>query len=212
MHLALEGVLAQAVHALDEGSQLRVHGRPQDGAGGLAEGLGSRDAEHALRGAVDSGDASRCVEGEHAGSHRVEHGLRVAAPLLHLLVLSLEVAIGMLEPRLREGEIARHPVEGIHEHPQLVVGAHGDLVVEVTRGHRPSALGQHLHGLRDAAGQVQAEPGRLEYDDEGHEEEEQDVDTLERLLEEPELLVLLERLADPAKPRLQSLGHVGADH
>ena len=212
MHLALERVLAQAVHALDQRRELRMDGWPQDSRSGLAQRLTCGHAQHALGRAVDGGDATRRVEREHARGHRVEHGLRVAAPLLHLLVLGLEVPVRMLEPGLREGEVARHPVERVHEHAQLVVCAHRDLVVEVARGHRPRALGQHLDGLGDAAGQVEAEPRGGEDDDEGHEEEEEDVDALERLPEESQLLVLLEGLADAAQPRLQPLRHVGADH
>src|SRR5438093_1053839 len=158
--------------------------------------LSRRHAEHALGGAVDGGDTSRGVEGEHAGGHRVEDRLRVASPLLHLLVLGLEVAVRVLEPRLGEGEIARHAVERVHEHAQLVVGAHLDLVVEIARGHRPRALGEHLHGLRDAPGEIEAEPRGGKDDDEGHEEEEEDVDALEGLTEKTQLLVLLEGLAD----------------
>src|SRR5215831_11956320 len=122
----------------------------------------------------------------------------VATALLHRLVLGLEIAVGVLEARLGEGEVARHPVEGVHEHAQLVVRAHLHLVVEVARSHRARAFREHLHGLGNAPRQVEAEPRGGEHDDERHEEEKQNVDALERLLEEPELLVLLERLADAA--------------
>ena len=137
--------------------------------------------------------------------------------LLDFLMLGLEVAVRLLQPGLRRGEIARHPVEGVDEDAQLVVGPHLDLVVEMACGHRARPLGQHLHGLRYASRQVEAEPGRGEDDDEGHEQEEQDVDTLQGLPQELELLVLLEGLGDAAQPRLQSLWHVaahdqGSDH
>ena len=47
---------------------------------------------------------------------------------------------------------------------------------------------------------------------ERHQQEEQDVDALDRVLQEPELLVLLEGLADAAQTRLEPLRHVDADH
>ena len=75
-----------------------------------------------------------------------------------------------------------------------------DLVVEVARRHLSRALGQHLDRLGDAAGQVEAEPRGREDDDQGHQEEEQDVDALDRVLQQLELLVLLEGLADAAQP------------
>ena len=127
-------------------------------------------------------------------------------------MLGLEIPVGVLEPGLGQGEVARHPVERVHQHAQLVVGAHRHLVVEVAGGYGARALGQHLHRLGDAAGEVEAEPRGREDDDEGHEEEEQDVDALEWLLEEPQLLVLLEGLADAAQPCLEALRHIGPDH
>ena len=198
VHLSLQRVFAQPVHALDECGELRVNGWPQHGRGRLAERFSRRHAQHSLGGAIDGGDASRGVEREHARGHCVEHRLRVAAPLLHLFVLGLEVTVSVLEPCLGEGEIARHAVERIHEYAQLVVGAYLDLVVEIARGHRPRALGEHLHGLGDTPSEVEAEPRGGEDDDEGHEEEEQDVDALEGLAEQTQLLVLLEGLADAA--------------
>ena len=86
------------------------------------------------------------------------------------------------------------------------------LVVEVARRHLARALREHLDGLGDAAGEVEAEPGGGEHDDQGHQEEEQDVDALDGVLQELELLVLLEGLADPAQPVLQPLGDMDGDH
>src|SRR5437867_128408 len=63
-----------------------------------------------------------------------------------------------------------------------------------------------------AAAQVEAEPHEREDDDQGHQQEEQDVDALDGILHELELLVLLERLLDAADLRLQPLGDVSADH
>src|SRR5205085_10134684 len=49
-------------------------------------------------------------------------------------------------------------------------------------------------------------------DDEGHEEEEQDVDALDGRLQELELLVVAKGLRDPAHLRLQTLADVRAHH
>ncbi len=171
------------------------------------------ETEQPLRGAVDGGDAPVRVERDHAGRHRLQHRLGVAAALLHLGVLGLQVPVGLLQLGLGGREVGGHPVERVHQDADLVVGAHLDLVAEVARGHLPGALGQHLNRVGDAARQVEAEPGRGEHDDQGHQEEEQDVDALDRVLQQAELLVLLEGLADVAQARLETLGHVeGHDH
>ena len=49
VHLSLQRVLAQPVHALDERGELRVNGWPQHGRGRLAERLSRRHAQHAAR-------------------------------------------------------------------------------------------------------------------------------------------------------------------
>ena len=87
-----------------------------------------------------------------------------------------------------------------------------DLVGQVAGRHLARALGELLDGAGDAARQVEAEPREREDDDQGHQEEEQDVDALDRVLQELELLVLQEGLRDPAHLLLEPLGHVGADH
>ena len=140
----------------------------------------------------------------------LQHGLDVAAALLQLGVLVLEVEVGLLELALGEAQIVGHAVEGVHQHADLVVGPGLHLVAEVPGGHLARALHQLLDGAGDAAGQVEAEPGDAEHDDQGDEHEEEDEVHLDRRLEEPELLVLLEGLGDAAHLGLQALGHVRA--
>ena len=152
------------------------------------------------------------VEGDHARRHRLQHGLGVAPALLHLVVLGRQVQVGLLEPRLGQREVVGHAVEGIDEHADLVVRPHLDPVAQVTRGHLARPLGEELDGVGDAAGEVEAKPGRGEDDDQGEEQEEQDVDALDGVPQELELLVLLERLADAAQARLEPLPDVTGHH
>ena len=74
--------------------------------GGLALDVRGGEAEQALGGAVDRRDAPARVERDHAGGHRLEDGLGVAAALLDLGVLALEVAVRLLELGLRGVEVA----------------------------------------------------------------------------------------------------------
>ena len=135
VHLALERALAQARHALDEGDDVRVlrppeHRRSRAGPRRRARGCPS------IRSAALFIVLTRPVgvERHDAGGHRLQHGLGVAAPPLHLAVLGLEVEVRLLELGLGRGEVRRHPVEGVDEDADLVVRAHLDLVVEVARG------------------------------------------------------------------------------
>src|SRR4029453_11227547 len=170
------------------------------------------DAENAGGGAVGGGPPAERVEGDHAGGDRLQHGLRVPSAILELGGLVLEIDVSLLQLALGLAEVVGHPVERLHERADLVIAARLDLGGQVAGRHLARALGQLLDGAGDAAGQVQTEPRERENDDQGHQEEQQDVDALDRVLQELELLVLEERLRDAAHLLLEALGHVAADY
>src|SRR5439155_2011003 len=177
---------ARALHEVDDLPQLRAREdllQQSPHAGHL------RDAEHAGGRAVDGGDASERVEGDDAGGDGLQHGLDVAAAVLQLRVLVLQVYVRLFQTVLGLQEVVGHPVERLHEGADLVVAARLDLVGQVAGRDLARALGELLDGAGDAAGQVEREPGEREDHDEGHQQEEQDVDALDRVLQQLELLV-----------------------
>ena len=212
LELAVEAPTPDPVHPPDEGDQVgEVVGAEGEPVVAAHDGLGA-EAEHAGGGAVDRGDDAVGVGGDDPRGHRLQDRLRVATALRELGVLGLEVGVRALELGLRGGEVLRHLVEGRHEDAHLVVGLRGrHAIPEVPGRDLARAFGEPLDGHGDALGQIQPEPGHREGDDEGHEEEEQDVDALDGTLQELELLVFLEGLRDPADLRLQLLGHVDGD-
>jgi len=171
------------------------------------------DTQHAGGGAVDGRQAPEWIEGNDAGGDGLEDGFDIDAAVFELGVLVRQVEVGLLELMLGPGQIVGHPVERLDEHADLVVAAaRRHLVGEVAGGDLARALRELLDGSGDPARQVQAEPREREDDDQRHEQEEQNVDALDRRLQELELLELPERLRDAAHPRLEAIGDVGAHH
>ena len=213
VELALDGLPFAAAQPRGEGDDVVEVVAGEDLAERLAGARCRRQAEHAGGGPVHRRETARDVEGDDPGGHRLEDRLRVAAAPLEFGVLGLEVEVGGLEPRLRLREIRGHPVERVDEDADLVVRARLHAIAQVAGRHLPRALGELLDGHRDAAGEVEAEPREREDDDQRHQQEHQDVDALDRVLQELELLVLGEGLGDPADLGLEALGHVGGgDH
>ena len=97
------------------------------------------------------------------------------------------------------------------EDADLVVPARLHLVGEVAGGDFPRPLRELFDRPRDPAREVEGEPREREHDDQGHQEEEQDVDALDGTLQELQLLVLLERLGDASNLGLELLGDVDRD-
>src|SRR3989441_11138195 len=168
-------------------------------------------AEHARRGAIDGREAPERVEGDHAGGDGLEDGLDVDAPILELRVLVRQVEVRLFELPLRFRQVVRHTVEGLDEDADLVVSPRLHLVGEVAGGNLARALGELLDGARDPAREVEAEPREREHDDQRHEQEEQDVDALDRHLQQLELLVFPERLGDAAPASLEPIRDVRTD-
>ena len=110
-------------------------------------------AEHLLRRRVGLDDPAVVGEGHHTVGHVEEEGVQLVALVLHLLD-------GVLEP-------AGHLVEGVGEHADLVVRAHGQPPGEVAAGHLFRSGGELPDGGDHRPGQQEGEQHR---DDQAKEE------------------------------------------
>src|SRR5581483_6029214 len=142
----------------------------------------------------------------------------------------LEIAAARLELGAARLQVGGHPVEGVDERPDLVRALAFDPVVEVALRDGARPLGEALDRDGDAAGEIEAEPGRGEEDDDRHDGERDRVVRLDRaaLYLQPEVLVesalaLLPSLDDAPRDvrvdddgadraSLDLDGHRGADH
>ncbi|OPY07980.1 MAG: hypothetical protein A4E67_01093 [Syntrophaceae bacterium PtaB.Bin038] len=143
---------------------------------------------------------------------RHDPGGDVAQHRLHVLAALVKVEVDLLEFLLAHLQVPRHPVEGVHQDPDFVVGHDVDLVVQVPLGDRVGRLGQVLDRLRDALGQEEAEPRGREDDQQRHDEEDDDVARLDRVLEKLELLVLFRDPRDRRHLVDEPLGDVAVHH
>ena len=115
---------------------------------------GRVDARAVLgRGAVHGGDAAVGVGRDDAGGDVREDGLEVAAALLELGAAASSGRAVMW-------------LKAVDQRADLVVALAGDALVEVALRDLARALGEALDRHRDAARDVEAEPGGREEDDE----------------------------------------------
>ena len=88
-------------------------------------------------------------------------------------------------------KLGGHHVEGFDERPELVARLRLEPDVELALADRARAIGQLLNRPGDAFGEVEAEPGAADQNQQRHREEDRNVDTLDRTAQDLELLVLL---------------------
>ena len=88
-------------------------------------------------------------------------------------------------------QLRRHRVERLDERAELVARLRLDAVIEMSRANLARALGEHLHGPRDALGQVEAHPRRADQDHQRHHQEEREVHALQRPRQEAQPAVVL---------------------
>ena len=113
------------------------HGLERAQVGPLQD-LGDRRADHGAihleqseRGAVDRFDPAVAGQRNHARRNAFDNRLDVAAPIVELHVLPLEVHPGPFQLALAGGEFPRHRVERLHEGPELVARFRLDAVIEM---------------------------------------------------------------------------------
>ena len=189
-----EAPLARPAVALprrvDRVAQRPQGGRPED-LRELASGDVRGEAEQLLRRPVAGGDGAARVDGDHARADRLEDRRDQVAPALQLDREVLQLPVGALQLRLVRFQVAGHPVEGVHQQPDLVLRLRGDLEVEVAAGDAAGPFRQLLDRGRDDPREVKGEPGREEGDEQRDGGEGQRVAQPDRAAEETDLPVAL---------------------
>ena len=179
----------------------RVAQRPQGGSpenlGELAPGDVRGEAEQFLRRPVAGGDDAARVDGDHARADGLEDRLDEVAAALELEREALQLAVGAFQLDLVRLQIAGHPVEGVHQQPDLVLGLGGDLEIKIAAGDAAGPFRKLLDGGGDDAREVEGEPGREEGDEQRDGGERQRVTQPDRAAKKPDLSIIL----DTSRPR-----------
>ena len=117
-------------------------GPVEHGERGLADNR-ARQAEQPRRRAVDRRDRAAGIDRDDAGRDALQNGLDVAAALLHLEMLALELDRRPVDLAAARRQLARHRVERVDERAELVVALRLDALIEAarrrSRGRRPTA-------------------------------------------------------------------------
>ena len=145
---------------------------------------GAIDREQPAGGAVDGFDPLVGADGDDSRGDALQDRLDIPAPVFELQVLPLQRV-------LAGGQLRCHRVEGLDEGAELVAGLRLDAVIEMSRANLARALGEHVHGPRDALGQVEAHPRGADEDHQRHHQEEREVHALQRPRQEAQPAVVL---------------------
>ena len=123
--------------------------------------------EQTLGRGVEGGDHAARVHGDDPGGHALEHDLHVAPPLLQLQVGAAHLVLGLVQACLAGLQVRGHAVEGVDQGADLVRALQVDEEIVVPARDALGALGQLHEGHGDGLGQMEAEPGGGEDDEQG---------------------------------------------
>ena len=135
--LALQAVPLQGEDGLQRGDL------PKKILVGNRSPQGNLHVQHLLGSGVGVDDLSALVEGHHPVGHVKEQGAELGPLAVHRLEGGLK--------------LAGHGVEGVGEHPDLVVGLHLDLVVKIPLRHPLGPPGQRPDGRDHGPGEEERE-------------------------------------------------------
>ena len=164
-------------------------------------------------GAVDGADGPRRVNRDHARRDSLENGFDIAAPPLHFLVLPFELHRGPFNLSPARRELTGHGVERDHERAELVVALRLDALVQPAGADLARRRRETLDRSGNAFRHVQTHPRGADQNHQRDHEEEREVHARERPAQDPQLVVLLERLRHSARAGRVVTGQiVGCDY
>ena len=205
-HFLRQRLLAAASRFFDERRERLQLGR--------AEHSGCREAGHAgieteqpRRRSIERTHVAGRIDGNHTSGDAFEDRLDVPPPCLDVLMFLLELDRGTLEPPAARRQVGRHAIEGLDQRAELVSGLRFHAMVQMSGADFVGCRRQHLHGPRDALGQVQSHPGRRDENHQRQHQEEREVNAGQRLLQDAELLVVFVGLRHASGAR----GELGGD-
>ena len=143
-------------------------------------------------------------KGQHARREAGEHALEVGAVALDGGAAVVGLGAGVLE-------LARHLVEGLGQHAQLVVGGQGLALAEVAGGDGLGAFGEDEQRRRQAAGEHEGHRHRGEQREQQGERQGEGVDALQAVAGEGQLLVVAVHRLDALGVHREGLGDVLGD-
>ena len=148
----------------------------EHGQRGLADNRAGQ-AEQPRRRAVDRRHRAAGIDRHDAGRNALENRLDVAAALLHLEMLPLELDRRSVDLAAARRQLARHRVERVDERAELVVALRLDVLIQAAGADLAGGRREHQHRPRDPLRQIRAHPGRAEQNQQRHHEKERQVQT-----------------------------------
>ena len=172
-------VRAEQAHAVFHVPKIGVDIRLQNAGHGPVQDLLGTRTEHFHGRLVGGANHVVSVHAHHPGGDVFENRLDIPAAFIQTLVGFPQLGVGLLQPAAAVVDLVGHPVEGVHQDPQLVHRRLLHPVVQVPFGKFPRTLGQGLQRNRDSSGHVGAQPDENDHHDQGGDRQDQVVAVLE---------------------------------
>ena len=113
-------------------------------------------------GRIEIRDHPVLVDGEQAGGDRLDHRFDVGTAAIEFEIVVAQGEVGGFDRGLAALQIRRHPVERIDERADFIGGFGIDAYGEIALRDRLRRFSQPLNRHRDAARDIESEPGRPE--------------------------------------------------
>ncbi len=127
-------------------------------------------------------------------------------------MLALELNRGTLDLAAARGQLRGHGVERFGERAKLVLALRLDALIEAPGADLARRRRQDLNRTRDPFGEIGTHPRRAEQGQQRHHQEDRQVETRHRLLQDAQLVVALECLCEATRSGGQITSQVVRGH